>query len=431
MAFEALKKLGALARMGQQLQGTIPGTGLSPIAVDFGVAGLKLLQVQGSDPPQLVAASYMETPEHLLDDDVKRLEYQAQALPRLVREGGFKGKRAVCAIPAFQTFCKNLQFPRTDGVTTQAMVDAAIPTQFNRDPSQLVYRTIDVTPPGSAKCEVIVVAAPRELVGRLMRAVTQARLQPVGMHSEFAAVLRAFDHVNRREGDVQHTTLYLDVGCAATKIMIGHGRDMAFARVVAVGGKHIDDKAADDLACMRAEARRQRHSVGACQLAQPVTTARVAAPSLDDAEPPKGAAGAVGTPGATNATADAERRGAGLGPGFSGEIRQQQPVPVVPEGANVTELLETLTDEVQMCVRYYASQFPQRKVERVVFVGGEARHAGLCQHVARALRLPAQMADPMARVARSGNEPASGIDLKNPQPGWAVALGLCVSPTDL
>jgi hypothetical protein len=214
--------------------------------------------------------------------------------------------------------------------------------------------------------------------------------------------------------------------------MIGHGRDMGFARVVAVGGKHIDDKAADDLACMRGEARRQRLSVGACQLAQPVTSARVGAPSFDDGEPAKGGASVAGAGGAGGAGgADAERRAGGLGPGFSGEVRQQQPVPVVPEGANVTELLETLTDEVQMCVRYYASQFPQRKVERVVFVGGEARHAGLCQHVARALRLPAQMADPMARVARSGNEPASGIDLKNPQPGWAVALGLCVSPTDL
>jgi hypothetical protein len=47
------------------------------------------------------------------------------------------------------------------------------------------------------------------------------------------------------------------------------------------------------------------------------------------------------------------------------------------------------------------------------------------------LKLPAQMADPLARIVRTGAEPALGVDLKQPQPGWAVVLGLCLSPTDL
>jgi len=417
MRLDALKRLGSLAKVRPALAASVPlpGNGLSPIAIDFGVAGLKLLQVQGSDPPALVAAAYLPTPEPLLDDDNKRLDFQTQQLPKLIREGGFKGKRAVCAIPAFQTFCKNLQFPKTDGVSTKVMVDAAIPTQFNRDPSQLVYRTIDVSTPGSGKCEVIVVAAMRELVDRLMRAIAAAKLQPVGMHSEFAATLRAFDYVNRREGDLNQTTLYLDVGCAATKIMIAHGKEMSFARVVNIGGKHLDDLAADQLACMRDQARRLRLALSADAPAEPVAVA--AAPARPEA---------VGA-----GASESERRTAAMPPGFTPEVRQQAPVPVAPDEADLTELLETLTDEIQMCSRYHASQFPSRKVDRVLFVGGEARHRGLCQHIAKALRLPAQAADPMARVARSGKEPAFGIDLKQPQPGWAVALGLCLSPTDL
>lgn len=416
MRLDALKRLGSLAKVRPALAASVslPGNGLSPIAIDFGVAGLKLLQVQGSDPPALVAAAYLPTPEPLIDDDNKRLDFQTQQLPKLIREGGFKGKRAVCAIPAFQTFCKNLQFPKTDGVSTKVMVDAAIPTQFNRDPSQLVYRTIDVSTPGSGKCEVIVVAAMRELVDRLMRAIAAAKLQPVGMHSEFAATLRAFDYVNRREGDLAQTTLYLDVGCAATKIMIAHGREMSFARVVNIGGKHLDDLAADQLACMREQARRLRLALSADAPTEPVAVAAATPARAQPVEP-----------------AASDRRAASMPTGFTPEVRQQAPVPVAPEEADLSELLETLTDEIQMCARYHASQFPTRKVDRVLFVGGEARHRGLCQHVAKALRLPAQAADPMARVARSGKEPAYGIDLKQPQPGWAVALGLCLSPTDL
>jgi Tfp pilus assembly PilM family ATPase len=95
------------------------------------------------------------------------------------------------------------------------------------------------------------------------------------------------------------------------------------------------------------------------------------------------------------------------------------------------EMLEGFTDEVRICLRYHAGQFPSRKIDRAVFVGGESRHRGLCQHVAKALRLPAQMADPLARLARTGKEPTVGVDLREPQPGWAVAMGLCMSPTDL
>jgi Tfp pilus assembly PilM family ATPase len=86
---------------------------------------------------------------------------------------------------------------------------------------------------------------------------------------------------------------------------------------------------------------------------------------------------------------------------------------------------------VGMCLRYHASQHAGRRVDRVIFVGSEAKQRGLCQHIARTLKLPGNMADPLARLARTGTEPATGVDLRQPQPGWAVAMGLCMSPTDL
>ena len=98
---------------------------------------------------------------------------------------------------------------------------------------------------------------------------------------------------------------------------------------------------------------------------------------------------------------------------------------------DLSEPLEMLTDEIQLSLRYHESLFPGRKVERVIFLGGESKSRALCQTIARTLKLPAQLADPLARVARTGNEPCVGVDLKQVQPGWAVALGLALSPTDL
>jgi Tfp pilus assembly PilM family ATPase len=82
-------------------------------------------------------------------------------------------------------------------------------------------------------------------------------------------------------------------------------------------------------------------------------------------------------------------------------------------------------------MRYHEALFPGKKIERAVFVGGESRQRPLCQQLARALRIPAQVADPLARVARTGKEPMTGVDLREAQPAWSVPLGLCLSKTDL
>jgi Tfp pilus assembly PilM family ATPase len=101
--------------------------------------------------------------------------------------------------------------------------------------------------------------------------------------------------------------------------------------------------------------------------------------------------------------------------------------------ANVdfSELLDALTDELLMCRRYHQSLFPGRPIDRLIFLGGEASQIGFCQHIARVLRLPAQLGDPMARLKRDAALSTPGVSLDRAQPGWAVAFGLCSSPTDL
>src|SRR5688572_3438512 len=89
MGFPALKKVSSV--------GLLANT-VSPLGIDFGVGSLKVLQVGLGEPPTMTAAACVETPDEILADHAKRLEFQSEALLRLVKSGGFKSKRAICSI---------------------------------------------------------------------------------------------------------------------------------------------------------------------------------------------------------------------------------------------------------------------------------------------------------------------------------------------
>lgn len=417
MGLDAFKKLSSLTKFGSKLSasmgspfGITPGIGY-PIAIDFGMGSLKVLQLEDGEPARLVAAARIETPDDALTSHEKRLEFQAAALAKLMRQGGFRGRRAACAIPAWATFSRPVQIQRAEGVSLATLVEGAIPAQLGMDPAGLVYRCIDLGAV-SGRGEVLVMGVSRELVNRLMRAISGAKLDPVGMHGEFATTVRAFDPVHQRTGDLDTTTLYLDIGAASTNIIIAQGRDLAFARRIDLGGRAFDETVARQLGVSRAEAARLRLGIDG------------AVPDPVRAPIPVPVGAGVGAE-------EPERRTGRLPGGFGGELAEQAAVDAAPRRADLTEPIEILTDEVQLTLRHHASQAGGRRVNRAVFIGGQARHRGVCQAIARALRVPAQMADPMQWVGRTGQERTEGVDFRQPQPGWAVALGLCLSPTDL
>ena len=92
--------------------------------------------------------------------------------------------------------------------------------------------------------------------------------------------------------------------------------------------------------------------------------------------------------------------------------------------------LNQLASELDLCRRYFESAFPTKPIDRLIFVGGEAKHRSLCQHIAREMSLSAQIGDPLIRMGRTTNVGIeSGLDRRQSQPGWAVAIGLTLGPT--
>ena len=56
----------------------------------------------------------------------------------------------------------------------------------------------------------------------------------------------------------------------------------------------------------------------------------------------------------------------------------------------------------------------------------------MCQSLAKKAHIAAQLGDPFARLVRIGGaKMAPGVNLDEPQPGWAVPYGLCHSEANL
>ncbi len=401
-------------------------TGPSPIAIDFGSSSLKVLQITNNEPPVLMCAGQVQTPGNLIENIARRLDFQIAALPGLIKSLSVKGRRAVCAIPSPLTFCKNMQLPKQDGLAPEILADTMLTEQVGRDATTMVRKLIKVessgtAPANSQRNEYICLASGNEVIEKLMAALRSAKLEVVGMHSEFESILQAFAYINKRQSDAETSTLYLDIGCTQSCVVIGHGTKMVFARNMNFGGLSLDSALAREANITIDNARQRRLAMD--DLVPIHTPQRT--PAVHAAKPTTGDE-------VSSTTMVAQERRAGLpAPGTSSPLDTLEEASVAPMGASLAEPLEICTDEINMCIRHHDAMFKHQPVESIVFVGGEARHRGLCQHIARTLRLPARVADPMARFVRDGSEHIDSIDITSPQPGWTVAAGLCQAPTDL
>jgi type IV pilus assembly protein PilM len=404
----------------------------SPIGVDFGSDSLRLAQVEpigvtaGATDFKLVAAARLDVPAHLRHDLPNRMAFFAESLRDLWAKGGFRGRKAVLALPAATMAIQHLRIARMEEEALKQALPWEARGKLPYDPSHATLRHMvagEIHQDGEQKYEVILMAAHRELVNQLLSAADRAKIEVVGMNVEPRAIVDCFGHVYRRKSDTGATTLYIDMGCAATRAYIARGQQILFARVVPIGSEQFTRAVSQALKINVDEARLLRNKLSQW-------------PSGQASSPDPERAPGIGEPGPAGDAAAVEDAAA-----VSGQIDRRDPLaPVrVPPAAthpdaeavaeSYREPIGRLVEELSLCRRYHEATFPSLHVTRAIFIGGEARHRGLCQEIARGLQLPAQVGDPMVRLGRNSEiDPDCGIDVKAQNPDWSVAIGLSMGP---
>ena len=443
-------------------------SGCNPIGVDFGSDCLRLAQVQwtgpsGSGEHKLIAAASADVPPHLRVDPHARLNYFVETTRDLLAQGDFKGRAAILGLPAAWMYIQHLRMPKLDEESLRKALPFEARGKLPIDPSQALLRHLiagDVYQDQEPKTEVILMAAKRELVNQYLAAAARAKLDVIGMNVEPKAILDCFNFVHRRKGDAEATQCFIDIGCGATRAMITRGSQILFARTIPIGGDHFNRAVSQAMKVTADDARLLRiklcHQQPAMDERRDKQEVRAEAPAPALAPTPAAAAAAPADNESTDnsfallsagmaASSRRQEMGIAESPAASATATAVMEAPAsaaAPVAAASAESLQAkaieqacleplgkLVEELDLCRRYYEATFPSKPVERLVFVGGEARQRGLCQHIARGLGLAAQVGDPMVRMGRvSEIGVESGIDRRQPQPTWAVAIGLSMGP---
>ncbi len=352
---------------------------LQPIGLDLGHDSIKMLQLEVSNGALAVVAAARE-PMPRIATGAKTLESRFEViepiLRKMIRRGGFSGRRVVVALPRDILHVKNLRLPQMPPHELEAAIQLESQNLFGFDseearlhylPAGEVRQGLDV------RQELIVLAARNDQVTRFLEQLHRCGLDVESFDTEPCALFRGVERFIRRRQDENEVHVLVDVGARRSQVIIGKGRDITFYKPIDVGGAHLQEAVSKRLSLSGEEAsalrRRLADSHDSSTRRDPVR----------------------------QAVFDATR------------------------GA-----IEELGREISLCLRYYAVTFRGQRPSRLRLVGGEASGGQLQHLLAASLAIPVETTRPLFSVDTSRLAPA---DRHGMMCEWAMAFGLSLRLT--
>ena len=299
------------------------------------------------------------------DGEVTDEDTLANVLKELFASSGL-GRRVRVGIANQRTVLRTLELPP---VTDQKELAAAVAFQAqDQVPMPLGNAVMDfhalgvVDTPAGPRQRVVLVAAQRDMVERLLTAVRRAGLTPEGVDLSAFALIRSLYRPQGEDG--QPRVLYLNVD-GLTNLAIAEGKVCRFTRVVGGGLEAMAVEVAERRGIALAEARDL--------VAQVDMTAQTPEPRPAVVAPP---------PGSVDLTAEAQAQGDGSDEALE-EYASVAGEPQEDVGSDVWSVVENgirdLSGEVRNSLDFHRSQEGGGEVSHVVLSGAAEDIPGFAQ----------------------------------------------------
>jgi type IV pilus assembly protein PilM len=308
-------------------------------------------------------------------------------------DGSGLGKRVRVGVANQRTVLRTLELPP---VTDRKELAAAVMFQAqDQVPMPLDNAVLDFHPlgvvdtPAGPRQRVVLVAAQRDMIGRLLAAVRGAGLRPEGIDLSAFALIRS---LYRSDEEHSGRVLYLNVD-GLTNLAIAEGTTCRFTRVVGSGLEGMASELAERRGIALSEARALLNAV---DLTAPIASAESATPPAEvvaEEIVPTAEDSSAGVPDVTNESATSEDHDEHEIAMSYSELSSASVEPVSSESAQSTAdvrvVLENgireIAGEVRNSLDFHRSQEGGGEVSRVVLSGSALDLPGFAEALQAAL----------------------------------------------
>ncbi len=310
---------------------------INHFGLDIGTQNIKVVELSGStESPNFVAASMAPTPKQaFVSESPQDTALLAQSIKNLLREARITTNRVATALPESQIFTRVVELPELTKEEIKSAIDYEaeqyVPLPLSE--VRLTWEVLNSKVDSSQKkmVEVLLVAAPNNLIEKYLNILKAADLNPVAIETETTSIVRAL--VQRVEG--APTTLVTSIGASTTDLTIVDNGQISFTRSIATGGQALARAVANDLGFEMDQAVEYMKTYG-----------------LDSTQ-------------------------------LEGKVMQ-----------SIKPVFDVVVNEIRRALAYYVSKHSDKQVKRVMVTGGTAKLPSLVVYLAEALGLEVQLGNP-------------------------------------
>jgi type IV pilus assembly protein PilM len=326
--------------------------------------------------------------------EIREAEKVVAALKQLWSDNKIDSKSVVFSLSSPQVLAKQMTLDWLEAADFRKALpyQVADVLSFPVEEAVLDYHVLDDFyevdgDPQSRKLTVLLIAAPAALVEEYLTLLGQAGLKPVRADVASFALIRA-QNPNLEKN--KHVEAVIDMGADLLKVVIQEDGQPRFVRTIAdQGGNMITSSLVDMFGW-----------------------------TWEDAESTKFALGlgnGAGVP------------GGGVGESVFGTQTAQPAQAEHPAQKVINQKSAGFVNEIRSSLDFFLSVYPDLRIARVVLTGGGAQMVGLTHRLNSELRVPVEVADPVAVIGQGKVQVPDDAPFTSAEMATAIGLGAGVN----